>query len=82
MSLAIVISEPGGPEVLRPVEQEVGVPGAGQLRLRQTAIAVNFHDIYVRTGSYRTLTMPGIPGLEGVGIVDAVGAGCHGIRTG
>lgn len=82
MSLAIVISEPGGPEVLRPVECEVGPPGPGQLRLRQTAIAVNFHDIYVRTGSYKTLTMPGIPGLEGVGIVDAVGPGVTGFKPG
>jgi len=54
------ISEPGGPEVLRPVEREVGPPEAGQIRLLQTAIAVNFHDIYVRTGSYRTLTIPGV----------------------
>src|SRR6516162_38512 len=82
MSLAIVISEPGGPEVLRPVEREVGAPEAGQIRLRQTAIAVNFHDIYVRTGSYKTLTMPGVPGLEGVGTVEAVGLGVTGFKPG
>jgi NADPH2:quinone reductase len=82
MSLAIVISEPGGPEVLRPVEQEVSGPGAGEIRLRQTAIAVNFHDIYVRSGQYKTLTMPGIPGLEGVGIVEAAGAGVTGLAPG
>jgi NADPH2:quinone reductase len=82
MSLAIVISEPGGPEVLRPVERDVGAPETGQIKLLQTAIAVNFHDIYVRTGSYKTLTMPGIPGLEGVGIVDAVGAGVTGFAPG
>jgi NADPH2:quinone reductase len=82
MSLAIVISEPGGPEVLRPVEREVGAPAAGELRLRQTAVAVNFHDIYVRTGLYKTLAMPGVPGLEGVGIVDAVGPGVTGFAVG
>ena len=82
MSLAIVISEAGGPEVLRPVERTVGGPAAGELRLLQTAVAVNFHDIYVRTGLYKTLTMPGVPGLEGVGVVDAVGAGVTGFAPG
>ncbi len=82
MSLAIVINEPGGPEVLRPVERAIGAPARGEIRLRQTAVAVNFHDIYVRTGQYKTLTLPGVPGLEGVGVVDAVGAGVTGFVPG
>jgi NADPH2:quinone reductase len=61
--------------VLQPQPVDVPAPGPGELRLRNLAIGVNFHDIYVRTGLYRTLTLPGIPGLEGVGEVEEVGAG-------
>lgn len=75
MAQAIVLREYGGPEVLRLESVEVGAPGPGQLRLRQTAVGVNFHDIYVRSGAYQTLKPPGVPGLEGVGVVEAVGEG-------
>ena len=75
MSLCIMIPAYGGPEVLTAVDTQVGPPQDGQIRLRQTAIGVNFHDIYVRTGLYRTLTLPGIPGLEAVGVVVEVGPG-------
>ena len=60
MATAIVLSETGGPEVLRSESFSVGMPGAGELRIRQTAIGVNFHDVYVRSGLYRTLPLPGI----------------------
>lgn len=73
MDQAIVIRKPGGPEVLECERVTVGAPGNGQVRLRQTAVGVNFHDCYVRSGLYTTLTLPGIPGLEAVGVVDAVG---------
>lgn len=73
MDRAIVIREPGGPQVLKSERITVGAPGKGQVRLRQTAIGVNFHDCYVRSGSYKTLSLPGVPGLEAVGVVDAVG---------
>jgi NADPH2:quinone reductase len=53
---------------------DVGEPGSGELRVRQTAVGVNFHDVYVRTGAYRTLPLPGIPGIEAVGVVEAVGS--------
>jgi NADPH:quinone reductase-like Zn-dependent oxidoreductase len=43
---------------------------------------VNFHDIYVRSGSYRTLALPGVPGLEGVGVVEALGEGVTGFAPG
>jgi NADPH2:quinone reductase len=82
MSLSIVISEHGGPEVLKAVETKVGAPGEGEIRLSQTAMAVNFHDIYVRSGLYRTLTLPGIPGLEAVGVVLELGAGVSGFAVG
>jgi len=75
MTRAIVMRAPGGPEVLKLEEVPIGEPGPGQVRLRQTAVGVNFHDIYVRSGLYKTLALPGIPGLEAVGAVEAVGAG-------
>lgn len=75
MATAMIMHEAGGPQVLRPETVTVGEPGPGQVRLRQTAIGVNFHDIYVRSGLYRTLPLPGIPGLEAAGVVEAVGEG-------
>jgi NADPH2:quinone reductase len=75
MPKAIVIRAHGGPEVLQIEDVAVGEPAAGELRVRQTAIGVNFHDCYVRSGLYKTLVLPGIPGIEGAGIVEAVGPG-------
>lgn len=82
MATAMIMHEAGGPEVLRPESVTVGEPGPGQVRLKQTAIGVNFHDIYVRSGLYRTLTLPGIPGLEAAGVVDAVGEGVTAFAAG
>jgi NADPH2:quinone reductase len=45
-------------------------------------VGVNFHDIYVRTGLYKTLPLPGIPGLEAVGMVEAIGPGVEGVQAG
>src|ERR1700761_9061193 len=75
MTHAIVLREPGGPEKLLWETVDVGDPGPGQLKVRHTAIAVNFHDTYVRSGSYRTLKLPGIPGLEAAAVVEKVGPG-------
>lgn len=72
----------GGPQELKAETMSPGRPGPGELLVRQTAIGVNFHDVYVRNGSYRTLALPGIPGIEAVGVVDAVGAGVSGISAG
>ena len=82
MARAIVMRVAGGPEVLKVENVEVGPPGPGQARLRQTAVGVNFHDIYVRTGLYKTLPLPGIPGLEAVGMVEAVGPGVTQVKVG
>jgi NADPH2:quinone reductase len=82
MARAIVMRAPGGPEVLKVEDVEVGQPGPAQARLRQTAIGVNFHDIYVRSGLYTTLPLPGIPGLEAVGVVEAVGPQVEGVKVG
>jgi len=73
MTRAIVIRARGGPEVLRIESVAVGAPGPGELRIRQTAIGVNFHDCYVRSGLYKTLVLPGIPGIEAAGVVEAAG---------
>src|SRR5688572_21352134 len=82
MAQAIMLRDHGGPEVLRPEAVAVGSPGPGELRLRQTAIGVNFHDCYVRSGLYRTLPLPGVPGIEAAGTVDEVGPGVTGFSPG
>lgn len=81
-SEAIVIRAYGGPEVMRIESVDVPAPGPGDLLVRQHAASVNFHDIYVRSGSYRTLALPGIPGLEAVGTVESVGEGVTDFRPG
>ena len=82
MPIAVVMHETGGPEVLRMEPVAVGRPRAGELRIRQTAIGVNFHDIYVRSGLYRTLALPGIPGVEAAGIVEEIGPEVMGFLPG
>lgn len=82
MTKAIIIRAHGGPEVLQIENVPVGEPGPGELRVRQTAIGVNFHDCYVRSGLYKTLVLPGIPGIEGAGVVEAVGPGVTGFASG
>jgi NADPH2:quinone reductase len=82
MTRAIVLHETGGPEKLRWETVEVGEPGEGELRIRHTAIGVNFHDTYVRSGSYRTLPLPGIPGVEAAGVVERVGPAVSGFAAG
>jgi len=78
----IEMKDHGGPEVLRLRSGYITGPGPSQILVRQTAIGVNFHDIYVRTGLYRTLALPGTPGLEAVGIVDACGEAVSHIAVG
>ncbi|HJQ15678.1 MAG TPA: quinone oxidoreductase [Allosphingosinicella sp.] len=82
MARAIVMEHPGGPEVLALANVALAPPGPGQLRLRQTAVGVNYHDVYVRSGLYRTLELPGVPGIEGVGIVEEIGANVTGFEVG
>lgn len=62
-SKAIRVHELGGPEVLRWEEVEVGEPGEGEIRIRTTAVGVNFIDIYFRKGVYAAPTMPFTPGI-------------------
>ena len=82
MPQAILLREHGGPEVLRVEDIAVAAPGPGEVRIRQTAVGVNFHDCYVRSGLYPTLKLPGIPGLEAAGMVIAVGDSVAGFAPG
>lgn len=79
---AVVQTGFGDPSVLRIEMVTVPAPGPGEVRIRQHAAGVNFHDIYVRTGLYRTLTPPGIPGVEAVGEIVELGAGVTNWRIG
>ena len=72
MPHAIRVHEIGGPEVLKWEEVEVGDPGSGEIRIRQEAAGLNFIDIYHRTGLYPQ-PLPFTPGVEGAGVVDAIG---------
>lgn len=74
MPHAIRIHRTGGPEVLQWDEVEVPAPGRGEVRLRQTAVGLNFIDTYHRTGLY-PLPLPAILGREAAGVVEAVGPG-------
>ena len=81
MPHAIRVHESGGPEVLRWEETEVGNPGPGQIRLRQEAAGLNFIDVYHRTGLYKQ-DMPFTPGVEGAGVVEAVGPDTTNVNVG
>ncbi len=82
MATAIQVHAYGGPEVLKFAEIQVGDPGPGQVKLKQTAIGVNYIDVYHRTGLYQQPSMPFIPGSEGAGEVMAVGAGVTDLKAG
>ena len=79
---AIIIHEYGGPEVLRWEEVEVGEPGPGQVRVRHGAVGLNYIDVYHRTGLYPLASLPSGIGLEGAGVVEAVGEGVEEIKPG
>ena len=72
MSSAIRIHQPGGPEVMQWEEAPVAEPGPGEVRVRHTAIGVNYIDTYHRSGLY-PLPLPAIIGREAAGIVEALG---------
>jgi NADPH:quinone reductase len=78
---AIEIAQAGGPDVMRLVDVEVPAPAAGELLLRQTAIGLNYIDTYHRSGLY-PLPMPAMLGMEGAGVVEAVGPGVKSFKTG
>ena len=81
MTQAVRFHETGGPEVLRLETVEVGDPGPGQALVRHTYIALNFIDVYFRTGRY-PLALPNGLGSDAVGVVEAVGAGVTDVKVG
>lgn len=81
MAKAIRFDETGGPEVLRLESVSVGEPGRGEARVRHTYVAVNFIDIYFRTGQY-PLALPNGLGSDAVGVVEAIGEGVDDIKVG
>ena len=82
MAHAIQVHNYGGPEVLKWEEVEVGAPGPGQVKIKQTAVGLNYIDVYVRTGLYPQPSLPFIPGMEGAGVVAAIGEGVRDLKVG
>lgn len=84
-STAVHIHRHGGPEVLELTSVEVGEPRPGEVRIRQTAIGLNFADIYQRRGSHgphAATVFPATLGAQGAGVIDAVGEGVSGLAPG
>lgn len=81
MVKAIRVHELGGPEVLKWEDVEIGEPKDGEIRVKNTAIGVNYIDVYFRKGVYKT-QLPFTPGMEAVGVVTAVGPGLTGRQVG
>jgi NADPH2:quinone reductase len=75
------VRTPGGVEQFEVADVELPPPAAGEIRIRQTAIGVNFVDIYQRSGLY-PMPPANIPGIEGVGVVEAVGANVTSLAVG
>ncbi len=82
MPSAIVVHELGGPEKLQFETVPEPTPAAGQVRVRHTAIGLNFIDVYYRTGLYKVPSLPFTPGQEGAGLVDATGPGVTELAVG
>jgi NADPH2:quinone reductase len=81
MTKAVRFHKTGGPEVLQVEDVQVGDPAQGQVRIRHTAIGVNFVDTYQRSGLY-PMQLPQAAGNEGAGVVEAVGAGVTELKAG
>src|SRR5512134_1301356 len=85
MAREIAIDRFGGPEVLQARVVPDAAPGPGEVRIRQTAIGVNFTDVHGRRGDYaplRAMPMPLVLGMEAAGVVEAVGEGVERFRVG
>ena len=82
MSKAILIHEHGGPEKLTYGDIDVADPGVGEALVRHTAIGLNFIDVYHRTGLYPVSGFPAVIGMEGAGVVEAIGDGVSDVSIG
>ncbi len=78
---AIRFEAPGGPEVLQYTDHALPEPGPGEIRVRHTACGINFIDVYQRSGLYPVKTPSGL-GLEGAGVVEALGEGVVELQVG
>jgi len=78
---AVVIEAPGGPEQLKLVAVDVGEPGPGEIRIRHQACGLNYIDVYHRDGTY-PMPLPARLGMEGAGVVEAVGEGVTHLKAG
>ena len=81
MPRAIQITAYGGPEQLQLIDLPVGEPGPGEIRIRHHACGLNFIDVYQRTGLYAN-PLPLTLGMEGAGVVEAVGSGVTHLKVG
>lgn len=82
MTRAMRIHAYGGPEAMQWEEIEVGVPGEGEVRVRNRAVGLNYIDVYHRTGLYKLPSLPAVIGMEGTGEIEAVGPGVMGLKAG
>ncbi len=82
MTKAIRIYETGGPEVMRWEDVDPGKPEPGEALVRHEAVGLNFIDVYHRTGLYPLPALPATPGMEGSGIVEAIGEGVTEVAVG
>ncbi len=82
MSMAIRIHQTGGADVLKWEDRDVGSPAPGEVKIRHAAVGLNFIDVYMRTGLYPVTDFPFTLGMEGSGVVEAVGDGVDGFSVG
>lgn len=78
---AVQILQPGAPEAMQLVDIEVGEPGPGEIRIRHQACGLNYIDVYHRNGAY-PLPLPARLGMEGAGVIEAVGEGVTHLSVG
>jgi NADPH2:quinone reductase len=81
MTKAIRLFKTGGPEAMEYVDVEVGEPGPGEVRIKHAACGLNYIDVYFRTGLYPQPLPAGL-GMEGAGVIEAVGAGVTHLKPG
>ncbi|MAF96166.1 MAG: quinone oxidoreductase [Rhodospirillaceae bacterium] len=82
MTKAVRIHETGGPEVLRYEDVDVGDTGPGEVRLKHTAIGLNYIDVYQRSGMYPIGDLPKTLGMEAAGVIEEIGADVEGFAVG